>query len=100
MFSALLKCLSHGNRNRTRLRGNLIVITARKRSLGQGNVFTPVCHSVHNCGGWLPTMHHRSHDRGSAFGGTLFDCRYPAIIEIELPFNLFHFRHQRLKKHA
>ena len=22
-------------------------ITARKRSLGQGNVFTPVCHSVH-----------------------------------------------------
>ena len=26
------------------------IITARKRSLGQGNVFTPVCHSVH--GGW------------------------------------------------
>ena len=24
-----------------------MVITARKRSLGQGNVFTPVCHSVH-----------------------------------------------------
>ena len=23
------------------------VITARKRSLGQGNIFTPVCHSVH-----------------------------------------------------
>ena len=23
-----------------------ILITARKRSLGQGNVFTPVCHSV------------------------------------------------------
>ena len=23
------------------------IITARKRSLGQGNVFTPVCHSVH-----------------------------------------------------
>ena len=22
-------------------------ITARKRSLGQGNIFTPVCHSVH-----------------------------------------------------
>ena len=25
----------------------LILITARKRSLGQGNIFTPVCHSVH-----------------------------------------------------
>ena len=24
-----------------------IIITARKRSLGQGNVFTNVCHSVH-----------------------------------------------------
>ena len=27
-----------------------IVITARKRSLGQGNIFTPVCHSVHRRG--------------------------------------------------
>ena len=27
------------------------VITARKRSLGQGNIFTPVCHSVHGGGG-------------------------------------------------
>ena len=25
----------------------LTIITARKRSLGQGNIFTPVCHSVH-----------------------------------------------------
>ena len=25
----------------------IIVVTARKRSLGQGNIFTPVCHSVH-----------------------------------------------------
>ena len=24
-----------------------ILFTARKRSLGQGNIFTPVCHSVH-----------------------------------------------------
>ena len=23
------------------------IVTARKRSLGQGNIFTPVCHSVH-----------------------------------------------------
>ena len=43
------------------------IFTARKRSLGQGNVFTPVCHSVR--GGWLPSMHHWSHDRGSASGG-------------------------------
>ena len=27
------------------------LITARKRSLGQGNIFTPVCHSVHRGGG-------------------------------------------------
>ena len=33
----------------------LNVITARKRSFGQGNIFTPVCHSVH-----------RVHDRGGA----------------------------------
>ena len=26
--------------------------TARKRSLGQGNIFAPVCHSVHRGGGW------------------------------------------------
>ena len=25
----------------------LLLITARKRSLGQGNIFAPVCHSVH-----------------------------------------------------
>ena len=25
----------------------ILIFTARKRSLGQGNVFTPVCHSVH-----------------------------------------------------
>ena len=28
-----------------------MLITARKRSLGQGNIFTPVCHSVHKGGG-------------------------------------------------
>ena len=26
---------------------DVAVITARKRSLGQGNIFNPVCHSVH-----------------------------------------------------
>ena len=28
----------------------IILITARKRSLGQGNILTPVCHSVHGGG--------------------------------------------------
>ena len=30
---------------------NLTIVTARKRNLGQGNIFTPVCHSVHRGGG-------------------------------------------------
>ena len=35
-------------------RVNIIsIVTARKRSLGQGNIFTPVCHSV-NRGGGIP----------------------------------------------
>ena len=33
------------------LRGiDLLIITARKGSLGQGNIFAPVCHSVHRWG--------------------------------------------------
>ena len=28
----------------------ILIVTARKRSLGQGNIFTPVCHSVHRGG--------------------------------------------------
>ena len=32
--------------------------------LGQGNVFTSVCDSVHIYRGWLPRMHHRLHDQG------------------------------------
>ena len=32
--------------------------------LCEGNVFTPVCHHVHGEGGWIPSMHHRSHDHG------------------------------------
>ena len=30
---------------------DLCIFTARKRSLGQGNIFAPVCHSVHSGGG-------------------------------------------------
>ena len=44
-----------------------VVITARKRSLGQGNVFTPTCLSTR--GGWLPSMHHRTHDQGACLHG-------------------------------
>ena len=32
--------------------------------VGQGIVFTGVCQSTGAGGGWLPSMHHRSHDRG------------------------------------
>ena len=31
------------------------IITARKQSLGQGNIFAPVCHSVHRGGTWAGT---------------------------------------------
>ena len=31
------------------------IFTARKRSLGQGNIFVPVCHSVHR--GWCVSQH-------------------------------------------
>ena len=42
------------------------VSTARKRSLGQGNVFTGVCLST---GGLCPSMHQRSLDQGVCPGG-------------------------------
>ena len=42
--------------------------TARKRSLGQGNIFTPVCHSVHR-GGCLPQCMLGYHPPGSTTPG-------------------------------
>ena len=59
---------------------NFPVVTARKRSSGQGNLFTGVCLSTEGVGfpacitghmtsiwggggGWLPSMHHRSYDQ-------------------------------------
>ena len=42
------------------------IITARKRSLGQGNVFHRLLSfllSTGMGGGWLSSMHHRSHDQ-------------------------------------
>ena len=43
-----------------------MAFTARKRSLGKGDVLTGVCHSFlfTGEGDWLPNMHHRSHDWG------------------------------------
>ena len=53
-------------------------ITARKQSLGQGNVFTPVCHSVHM------GVHSRggvSASRGVCMGG----CLNPGRVGQTLP---------------
>ena len=38
------------------------VFTARKRSLGQGSVFTPVCHFVHRGGGWSAPLYAGIHN--------------------------------------
>ena len=38
---------SKGYQGRAPPRLNFFIFTARKRSLGQGNIFAPVCHSVH-----------------------------------------------------
>ena len=61
--------------------GNLVpfvcsgpIFTTRKRSLGQGNVFTPVCHSVHMKGGGFPTCitGHITWGEGLPPGGSAF----------------------------
>ena len=36
---------------RTMCSGSRIIVTGRQRSCDQGNIFTPVCHSVHRGGG-------------------------------------------------
>ena len=48
-------------------------IIARKRRLGQGNIFTSVCYTLSSGrgGDWLPIMHHRSHDHGGLLPGGL-----------------------------
>ena len=46
----------------------LKLFTARKRNLGQGNVFTGVCLSM---GDWLPSMHHISYGPGGLHPGGL-----------------------------
>ena len=50
------------------------ILIARKRSLGQGNIFRSVCQEFCPQRGWYPSMPCRSHDRpagGSALGGLL-----------------------------
>ena len=44
-----------------------LLFTARKRSLGQGNIFTPVCHSVHRGGGMCGCSRGGMH--GCSWGG-------------------------------
>ena len=40
------------------------IFTTRKRSLGQGNIFAPVCHSVHRGSAWAGTPRDQVHPRG------------------------------------
>ena len=49
--------------------GELWLVTARKRRLGQGNVFTPVCHSVHRGGVGFPACITGHMTRGFCIGG-------------------------------
>ena len=56
-----------------------VLITVRKRSLGLDNIFASVYHSVHwgkGGEGWLPSMHHRSHDWGVCIWG---DCLWGTV---------------------
>ena len=50
---------------------HLIMITARKRSLGQGNIFTSVCHSF--CpGGWWACVEEGCAWRGHVWQGGMY----------------------------
>ena len=50
---------------------SISLVTARKRSLGQGNIFTPVCHSVHRGRRCYPSMHCRWYPSMPCRGGLL-----------------------------
>ena len=50
---------------------NLSHLLPPAMQLGQGNVFTGVCHSFCPGGGWLLSMHHRSYDQRVCFQGDL-----------------------------
>ena len=52
--------------------GRMVLITARKRNLGQGNCFyTCVSFCPPGGGGWLPSMHHKSHYQVGLHPGSL-----------------------------
>ena len=67
--------------DKSHLNQSLHIFTARKRSLGQGNIFTRVCHSVHRGGGvsvWCHFLLRESLSRGSLSRGV-------SLREIPLP---------------
>ena len=51
VLASVFKFLKYEDRLKHWLQKLANIFTVRKRSLGQGNVFTPVCHSVHGRGG-------------------------------------------------
>ena len=57
----------------------VVSIITPARSLGQGNIFTSVCHSVHRREGWLPSTYHRSHEQGVCIGG---GGLHPGVLEV------------------
>ena len=65
----LLFCLDHfvsyllPNSNKNICK-NCYIFTDHKRGLGQGHVFTAVCHFVHRSEGWFPSTDERSRDQG------------------------------------
>ena len=59
------------------------VVIPRKRSFGQDNIFTPVCHSVHGGGGCYPNMHCRCYPSMPCRG-----CTIPACIAGGIPLYL------------
>ena len=61
---------------------NFFIFTSRKRSLGQGNVFTSMCHSVHRGGGrpgGLGRLPRSRSPRSRPPRQTLPGCRPPGI---------------------
>ena len=52
--SPYLRCAGQGEGGGLQVLWIVQIFTVHKRSLGQGNIFTPVCDSVHRDGGLLP----------------------------------------------
>ena len=75
-----------------------LIFTARKRSLGQGNVFTSGCHSVHGGGGGDPAPGTTRY--GERAGGMHPTGMHPCIINIFplLPVFICYFFPKGLRK--